>query len=35
MHRRVNNKIKVLKRNSYGVKNFKRFRNRILYMMSA
>ncbi|MGD9678669.1 MAG: ISL3 family transposase [Vulcanibacillus sp.] len=31
----VNNKIKVLKRNSYGVKNFKRFRNRILYMMSA
>ncbi|MFI3175289.1 MAG: transposase, partial [Bacillota bacterium] len=25
-----NNKIKVLKRVSYGVKNFKRFRNRIL-----
>ena len=26
-----NNKIKVLKRNSYGVKNFKRFRTRILH----
>ncbi|SDY47373.1 transposase, partial [Eubacterium barkeri] len=31
----VNNKIKVLKRNAYGVSNFKRFRNRILYMMKA
>lgn len=31
----VNNKIKVLKRNAYGVRNFNRFRNRILYMMSA
>lgn len=30
-----NNKIKVLKRNCYGVKNFERFRNRILHMMSA
>lgn len=29
-----NNKIKVLKRSAYGVKNFKRFRNRILYMFS-
>ncbi len=27
-----NNKIKVLKRNSYGVRNFERFRNRILHM---
>lgn len=27
-----NNKIKVLKRTSYGVKNFKRFRNRILHI---
>ena len=27
-----NNKIKVLKRNAYGYKNFKRFRNRILHM---
>ena len=26
-----NNKIKVLKRNAYGYKNFKRFRNRILH----
>ena len=31
----VNNKIKVLKRVSYGVKNFFRFRQRILHMMSA
>ena len=31
----VNNKIKVLKRISYGVRNFERFRNRILHMMSA
>lgn len=30
-----NNKIKVLKRNCYGVRNFDRFRNRILHMMSA
>ena len=27
-----NNKIKVLKRISYGVRNFKRFRNRILHI---
>ena len=31
----VNNKIKVLKRNAFGVGNFKKFRARILYMMSA
>lgn len=31
----VNNKIKVLKRNAFGVRNFERFRARILYMMSA
>lgn len=31
----VNNKIKVLKRVAYGVKNFVRFRQRILHMMSA
>ena len=31
----VNNKIKVLKRNAYGVRNFNRFRNRILHMMAA
>ena len=30
-----NNKIKVLKRNAYGLKNFKRFRNRILFMFST
>ena len=30
----VNNKIKVLKRNAYGVRNFKRFKNRILHMMT-
>ena len=29
-----NNKIKVLKRNAYGLQNFKRFRNRILFMFS-
>ena len=29
-----NNKIKVLKRNAYGYRNFKRFRNRILHMFS-
>lgn len=29
-----NNKIKVLKRNAYGFRNFKRFRNRILHMFS-
>ncbi|MFI3327045.1 MAG: transposase, partial [Clostridia bacterium] len=27
-----NNKIKVLKRNAYGYRNFNRFRNRILFM---
>ena len=27
-----NNKIKVLKRNAYGYRNFKRFRNRVLHM---
>jgi len=31
----VNNKIKVLKRNAYGVRNFERFRNRILHMMAS
>lgn len=30
----VNNKIKVLKRNAFGVRNFHRFRIRILYMMA-
>lgn len=30
----VNNKVKVLKRNAYGVRNFDRFRNRILHMMA-
>jgi transposase len=30
-----NNRIKVLKRNCYGVRNFTRFRNRILHMMAA
>ena len=30
-----NNRIKVLKRNCYGVRNFIRFRNRILHMMAA
>ena len=29
-----NNKIKVLKRNAYGYKNFNRFRNRILHIFS-
>lgn len=29
-----NNKIKVLKRNAYGYRNFKRFRNRILFMFA-
>ena len=29
-----NNKIKVMKRNAYGVRNFTRFRNRILFMFS-
>lgn len=29
-----NNKIKVLKRNAFGYKNFKRFRNRILHIFS-
>lgn len=31
----VNNKIKVLKRNAYGVRNFERFRNRILHVMAS
>ena len=30
-----NNKIKVLKRNAFGYRNFKRFRNRILYMFAS
>ncbi len=30
----VNNKIKVIKRNAFGVRDFKRFRNRILHVMS-
>lgn len=30
----INNKIKVLKRNAYGYKNFKRFRNRILHIFN-
>lgn len=30
----VNNKIKVLKRNAFGVRNFNRFRNRILHIMA-
>jgi transposase len=30
----VNNKIKVLKRNDYCVKNFRRLRNRILHVMN-
>ena len=29
-----NNKIKVLKRNAYGYKNFRRFKNRILHIFS-
>ena len=29
-----NNKIKVLKRNAYGYRNFKRFRNRIIHIFS-
>ena len=29
-----NNKIKVLKRNAYGYKNFERFRNRILHIFN-
>ncbi|MEE3497576.1 MAG: transposase, partial [Ruminococcus bromii] len=29
-----NNKIKVLKRNAYGYRNFNRFRNRILHIFS-
>lgn len=29
-----NNKIKVLKRNAYGYRNFHRFRNRILHMFN-
>jgi len=30
----VNNKIKVIKRNAYGIRNFTRFRNRILHVMA-
>ncbi len=30
----VNNKIKVLKRNAYGVRNFWRFKNRIMHVMN-
>jgi transposase len=30
----VNNKIKVIKRNAYGIRNFNRFRNRILHVMA-
>lgn len=30
----VNNKIKVIKRNAFGIRNFNRFRNRILHVMS-
>ncbi|MDP4093722.1 MAG: ISL3 family transposase [Bacillota bacterium] len=30
----VNNKIKVIKRNAFGVRNFSRFRNHILHVMS-
>lgn len=30
-----NNKVKVLKRNAYGVRNFERFRKRIMHIMSA
>jgi len=30
----VNNKIKVIKRNAYGIRNFERFRNRILHVMA-
>ena len=29
-----NNKIKILKRNAYGYRNFNRFRNRILHMFN-
>ncbi|MEL7655464.1 MAG: ISL3 family transposase [Bacillota bacterium] len=31
----VNNKIKVLKRNAFGVRKFERFRNRILHVMAS
>lgn len=31
----VNNKIKVIKRNAFGIRNFNRFRNRILHVMAA
>lgn len=31
----VNNKIKVIKRNAFGVRNFNRFRNRILHVTSV
>ena len=31
----INNKIKVIKRLSYGYRNFTHFRNRILYMVNS
>jgi transposase len=31
----VNNKIKVIKRNTFGLREFERFRNRILHVMAA
>jgi transposase len=31
----VNNKIKVLKRNAYGYRNFRRFRNRIMHLFNS
>jgi len=31
----VNNRIKVIKRNAFGIRNFERFRNRILHIMAA
>lgn len=30
----INNKIKVIKRNAYGIRTFERFRNRILHVMA-
>jgi transposase len=31
----VNNKVKVIKRNAFGIRKFERFRNRILHTMAA
>ncbi|MGI6764484.1 MAG: transposase [Anaerovoracaceae bacterium] len=31
----VNNKVKVIKRNAFGIRKFERFRNRILHIMTA